>query len=84
MPGMVDLRGLQVGINGRVHDLRLRPVDSKPGEVTVWEGMVDASTLYWFEAFEKLDDWSLIELAIGAYLDYVGDESVTAWKWGSN
>jgi hypothetical protein len=42
---MNDSTSIHFNANGATHSLRIRPIDTKPGEVTVFEGMVDANTL---------------------------------------
>lgn len=79
---MNDSTSIYFNANGKTHSLRLRPVDEKPGEMTVWEGLVDATTLYWFEAYEDIEVWELIELAVESFLQYRVDTKNMTVNWG--
>lgn len=68
-------------VKGQTHSLRIRPVDHKEGEITVFEGMVDVQELYWFEAWDGVEVWDLIEDAITAYNDHRIDENVIRNGW---
>jgi hypothetical protein len=78
---MNDSTSIHFNANGATHSLRIRPIDTKPGEVTVFEGMVDANTLYWFESYENIEVWELIELAIEQYLLYRVEDQVITTEW---
>ena len=58
---------------GRTHSMRLRPVDVEPGEVAVFEALVDGATYVHFEAPEDAEVWDLFRLAVEAYVGYRED-----------
>ena len=71
--------------NGKTHSMRLRPVDTKPGDVTVYEALVNESVYVFFEGHADLEVWELIELGVQSYLDYRRDDTITpVEKWTTN
>lgn len=87
---MFSMVNLFFNLGGTTHSLRLREIDQKPDEISVWEGLVDGSEYVFFEA--KLDPfgdppevWELFELAIESYLNYTKNTTTevvvqTRWK----
>ncbi len=63
------------------HHLRLIPVDYKPDDIIVWQATTDHSEYTYFEAYDELEIWELMELAIAAYRVYRADNTITGLKW---
>lgn len=72
---MNDSTSMYFNHDGSQHSLRLRPIDQKDGEITVWEGMVDVQELFWFEAWEGIEVWDLFEDAVSAYNQHRNDQN---------
>lgn len=73
-------------VKGETHHLFIEPIDEKPGDVTVWEAVVDNTSWTYFESGLDPDGspaelWELIELGIQSYLDYKNDDSLTQNLW---
>lgn len=66
---------------GQTHHMVISPVDEKPGDITVWEAVVDTLSWTYFEGHDDLEVWELIELAIQSYLDYRRDEETIMIRW---
>lgn len=75
---------LYFNAKGETHHLMVSPVDEKPGEITVWEAVVDNLSWTYFEAYHDLEVWELFELAIQSYLDYRVEETVELKEWRTN
>lgn len=66
---------------GKTHHMRIVPVDEKPGQITVYEAMVDSASYTYFEAHCEIDVWELIELGIQSFLDYRVEDDIVKTKW---
>lgn len=78
---MNDSTEIKFNSAGATHSLRIRPIDHKDGEITVWEGMVDVQEMFWFEAWDGIEVWDLIEDAICAYNDHRNDQNTLKNGW---
>lgn len=66
---------------GQTHHMFIEPVDEKPGDITVFEAVVDNTTWTYFEGHHDLEVWELIELAVQSFMDYRVNDEVIAIKW---
>jgi len=70
--------------NGAQHFIRILSVDTKPGEIVVYEGLVNGREYFHFEFKpDTADIWELFEHAVSAYREYTRDSGTTTINWRS-
>jgi hypothetical protein len=68
--------------NGAQHFIRILAVDTKPGEVTVYEALVDGREYVNFEFHPETSDvYELFEHAIKAYRAHKAENTTIQTRW---
>lgn len=68
--------GVFFNIGGKTHSMRILSVDSKFGETSIYEMLVDNEVYVPFECREEAETWEIIAEATRSYVDFLLDDTV--------